>query len=406
MKSVQKQIEALKRGVIDLISEKELSDKLEKFTQEKKPLRVKLGVDPTAPDIHLGHTVVLQKLRQFQDLGHIGVLIIGDYTAIVGDPSGTQKTRPQLFESDIQLNAKTYFEQVQKILNMKRTEIRYNSEWFKKMLFSEVIQLASRMTVARMLERDDFSKRFKKGTPICIHEFIYPLMQGYDSLMVKADVELGGTDQLFNLLVGRQLQKEQGQEPQTILTTPLLPGTDGVQKMSKSLKNSIDVSGPPREMYGKIMSISDDLMWNYYELLSRVPQAKILENQEKVSDGKLNPKTVKMELAFELVERFYSREKAQFAADEFSNIFSSKKMPSSLESVVITIKQEKIMVAKLIMLAQCASSHTEAKRLIKQGAVTIEGQKIQDVNHEIPTKDQIVIKVGKRRFKKVIFKSP
>src|SRR3989338_2953862 len=399
----QQQLEELKRGTIDFIDEKDFIKKVEKSLKTKKPLRVKLGVDPTAPDIHLGHTVALQKLRQFQDLGHHAVLIIGDYTALVGDPSGTQKTRPQLSQDLIKKNAQTYFDQVQKILDMKKTEVRYNGEWFSKMSFVEVIKLASRMTVARMLERDDFSKRFKGGTPICIHEFIYPLMQGYDSLMVQADVELGGTDQIFNLLVGRQLQKEEGQESQVVLTTPLLEGTDGINKMSKSLNNAIGVTDSPTEMFGKVMSISDALMWKYYELLSHCSMDEILAQKEKAQSGKLNPKEAKVALAKELIERFHSKKEAQAAHEEFDRIFHEKQNPSDLEEVKITLDSSSVLVTQLMILGHCVESNGEAKRLIEQGAVSIDGKKISDIKATVPTKGSLILKVGKRKFKKIVF---
>jgi len=400
----QQQLEELKRGTIDFIDEKDFIKKVEKSLKTKKPLRVKLGVDPTAPDIHLGHTVALQKLRQFQDLGHHAVLIIGDYTALVGDPSGTQKTRPQLSQDLIKKNAQTYFDQVQKILDMKKTEVRYNGEWFSKMSFVEVIKLASRMTVARMLERDDFSKRFKGGTPICIHEFIYPLMQGYDSLMVQADVELGGTDQIFNLLVGRRLQKEEGGESQVVLTIPLLEGTDGIRKMSKSYDNYIGVTEAPSQIFGKVMSISDELMWKYYNLLSRCSLQEIEEKKEKANQGTLNPKFAKMELAYELVTRFYSKKEADKAQEEFNRIFQSKQNPSDIEEVALAVTDPKILVTQLMLLSHCAATSSEAKRLIQQGAVSIGNQKISDIKALVDTNGEVILKVGKRVFKKVIFK--
>lgn len=400
MISVDKQLESLSRGVIDFITPDELSKKI----QSKKQLRVKLGVDPTSPDIHLGHTVVLQKLRQFQDLGHKAVLIIGDYTALVGDPSGTLKTRPQLSEKEIKANVKTYVTQIQKVLSPERLELRYNGEWFKKMPFIDVIRLASRMTVARMLERDDFSKRFKGGSPICIHEFIYPLMQGYDSLMIKADVELGGTDQLFNLGVGRQLQKEAGEEPQVILTTPLLEGTDGIQKMSKSLNNYIGITESPDQIFGKAMSISDELMWKYYELLSLLSLEEIEEKRKKAESGALNPKDAKMELAHEFVARFYSKKEADRAAEGFERVFHERLNPTQMEEVVVKGEGAKILLSKLILFAQCATSHAEAKRLIQQGGVTWDGEKMTDEKAEVETKGEGVLKVGKRKFRKIVFK--
>src|SRR3989338_4981876 len=395
----QKQLEEIKRGAVDFVNEKEFLEKLKK----KKTLRVKLGVDPTSPDIHLGHTVVLQKLRQFQDLGHKAVLIIGDYTALVGDPSGIQKTRPQLTSEAIEKNSKTYFEQVKKILDFKNLEIRHNGEWFKKMSFVDIIKLASRMTVARMLERDDFSKRFKGGIPICIHEFIYPLMQGYDSLMVQSDVELGGTDQIFNLLVGRQLQKEEGQQSQVVLTTPLLEGTDGVNKMSKSLNNAIGVTDIPTEMFGKVMSISDALMWKYYELLSHCSMDEILAQKEKAQSGKLNPKEAKVALAKELIERFHSKQEAQSAEEEFDRIFHEKQNPSKLEEVKLTSEASVMLVTQLMVLSNCVESHAQAKRLIEQGAVSVDGKKIGEIKATLPAKGSFILTVGKRKFKKIVF---
>lgn len=405
MKEVQRQVEILRRGTIDFVAPEELSHKIEQALSQKGGLRVKLGIDPTSSDIHLGHTVVLQKLRQFQDFGHQAVLIVGDYTALVGDPSGTQKTRPQLTEKEIKTNVKTYVTQVQKILRPQRLELRYNSEWFKKMSFMDVIKLASRMTVARMLERDDFSKRFKGGSPICIHEFIYPLMQGYDSVRVEADVELGGTDQLFNLLVGRQLQKEEGKEPQVILTTPLLEGTDGVNKMSKSLNNAIGITEPPDQIFGKVMSLSDELMWKYYELLSSLSIEEIEKKRKGAESEALNPKDVKVELAHELVARFYSKKEADRAREGFERVFGEKKLPSELEKVMIKSEGNSIFLSKVMMMAQCASSHSEAKRLIRQGAVTWDGRKIVNEKEEIKIRSTLeaTLKVGKRRFKKVVF---
>lgn len=404
MNEVQKQIEIFQRGTVDFVAPGELSQKIERALSQKRGLRVKLGIDPTSSDIHLGHTVVLQKLRQFQDFGHQAVLIVGDYTALVGDPSGTQKTRPQLTEKEIKTNVKTYVTQVQKILRPQRLELRYNSEWFKKMPFMDVIKLASRMTVARMLERDDFSKRFKGGSPICIHEFIYPLMQGYDSVRVEADVELGGTDQLFNLLVGRQLQKEEGKEPQVILTTPLLEGTDGVNKMSKSLNNAIGITEPPDQIFGKVMSLSDELMWKYYELLSSLSMEEIEKKRKGAESEALNPKDVKVELAHELVARFYSKKEADRAREGFERVFHERLNPKEMEEVVVKRETEKILLSKLILMTHCATSHAEAKRLVQQGGVVWNEKKITDEKAEVDAKGEGVLKVGKRRFKKVVFK--
>ena len=398
------QLEEISRGTIDLVSRDELFKKLDQSIQTKKPLRIKLGVDPTSADIHLGHTVQLQKLRQFQNLGHTAVLIIGDYTALVGDPSGTLKTRPQLSLEDVQKNAKTYFEQVQQILDMKRLEVRYNGEWFSKMPFVDVVKLTSKMTVARMLEREDFSKRYKEGSPICIHEFIYPLMQGYDSLMVRADVEIGGTDQIFNLLVGRNLQKEEGLAPQVVLTMPLLEGTDGVRKMSKTYGNYIGVTDPAEQIFGKIMSISDDLMWKYYALLSSCSEQKIKDKKKETESGILNPKDLKVELALELVTRFHSKDLATQALEEFKRIFSEKKNPTNLEEMSMDVEGGSIGIVDLLTQSKSVSSHAEAKRLIQQGGVSIDGSKITDIKEQIKKGRAVILKVGKRFFKKIYLK--
>ncbi|OGQ17291.1 MAG: tyrosine--tRNA ligase [Deltaproteobacteria bacterium RIFCSPHIGHO2_02_FULL_40_11] len=399
MRTPKEQLQEVLRGTVDLVSEAELFNKLSK----KKKLRVKLGVDPSSKDIHLGHTVVLQKLRQFQDLGHQAVLIIGDYTALVGDPSGKQATRPQLTLAEVTDNAKTYFNQVQKILKMDAAEIRYNGEWFTKLAFVDVIKLASKMTVARMLERDDFSKRFKSGQSIAIHEFLYPLMQGYDSVMVKSDVELGGTDQLFNLLVGRQLQKDAGQDPQVILTTPLLEGTDGIQKMSKSLNNAIGITESPKEMFGKIMSVSDEMMWKYTELLSKISAKDLEEKQAQAADGKLNPKDAKVDLALEIVERFHGKKEAQIAKTQFEALFQKKALPDEMEEEKVSSKALPISLMKLLVDLRLVASNGEAKRMMKQGGVSLNQKKIEDLSFEIKSKGEYILKVGKRKFKKVIF---
>lgn len=404
MISAEQQLKEASRGTVDFINAEEFLKKVEHSLKTKKPLRIKLGADPTTPDLHLGHTVVLQKLRQFQDLGHKVIFIIGDYTALIGDPSGVQKTRPQLSSTEIKKNAKTYFDQIRKILDIKKLEIHYNGEWFSKMSFADVIQLTSKMTVARMLERDDFSKRYKSGNPICLHEFIYPLMQGYDSLKVKADVEIGATDQIFNLLVGRMLQKEEGQEQQVILTLPLLIGTDGVKKMSKSYGNGIGISDPPSEMFGKIMSISDELMWHYYELLSRLSLEEINAKKQSAQEGKLNPKDAKVELAKELVSRFHSDKEAQKVSQEFNRVFHSKEIPSDIEEVKLKFSEREISLVHLLVISKCVDSNSKAKRMIEQGAVTVDGNKISDILVKFPTNGKILLKVGKRIFKRIVFK--
>lgn len=401
MKTLSQQLESIQRGVVDCISSQELESKLKTAVEGKKPLRVKLGVDPSTADIHLGHTVVLQKLRQFQDLGHQAVLIIGDYTAMVGDPSGRDVTRPQLTFKQVREHAKTYVSQVGKLLDLPKTEIRYNSEWFQPLTFLEVIQLASKMTVARMLERDDFSKRYREGNSIAIHEFIYPLMQGYDSVQVKADIELGGTDQLFNLLVGRQLQKEEGHVPQAIITVPLLVGTDGAHKMSKSLNNAIGISDSPQDMYGKVMSISDALMWHYYELLSACSLAEIQSFKDKIQKDQLNPKLVKELLGMELVSRFHSKQEATAAQLQFQKIFHNKEVPEDMEEVKISISEEIGTLPSILLKANLVSSSAEAKRLIRQGGVSVNQKKITDITYALSKKGEYVLKVGKRKFMKV-----
>ncbi len=330
MLPVNEQIQVIQRGAVEIIDEKDLARKLEKSIKTGKPLRVKAGFDPTAPDLHLGHTVLLQKMKHFQELGHEVMFLIGDFTGMIGDPTGKSETRKHLTEEEVQENAKTYLEQVYKILDKDQTRIMFNSEWMKQFSATDMIQLAARYTVARMVERDDFQKRLANNLPVSIHELLYPLIQGYDSVAMEADIELGGTDQKFNLLVGRDLQRAYNMEPQCILTMPLLEGTDGVQKMSKSLNNSIGVLDSPVEMFGKIMSISDDLMWRYYELLSNVSVDEWKALQKKSADGSLNPKEVKVLLARELVERYHSTEAAEKAVSEFDNVFKNKNVPEDI----------------------------------------------------------------------------
>jgi tyrosyl-tRNA synthetase len=397
MKDIKKQLELIKRGAVDLVSEEELVAKLKKG----KPLRVKLGMDPTAPDIHLGHTVVMHKMRQFQDLGHKAILIIGDYTAMVGDPSGSNKTRPMLTSEEITANAKTYFTQASKILDIseERLEIRNNSSWLDKMKFADVIKLASQMTVARMLERDTFEIRYKAGVPIGTHEFLYPLMQGYDSVMVDSDVELGGTDQTFNNLVGRDIQKAYGKEPQIVLTTPLLVGLDGVEKMSKSKNNYIGVTDVPEDMFGKIMSISDDLMWNYYELLSASSLDEIKKLRKKVESGKVHPKETKEKLALEIIERYYDADSANDAKQHFDQVIVSKGTPDEMEE----FETNETGVLEVMTNSGMVKSKGEAKRLIAQGGVKLNDEKISDPFYDLPKGEQ-VLKVGKRKFLKVMVK--
>ncbi|MFH1830157.1 MAG: tyrosine--tRNA ligase [Pseudomonadota bacterium] len=396
---IEKQLELIKRGIVELVSEEELIAKLKRG----KPLRVKIGFDPTAPDLHLGHTVVMQKLKQFQDLGHTVIFLVGDFTARIGDPSGRDETRPTLSEDVIKKNAKTYMNQAGKILDMNKVEVRYNSEWLGKMSGLEIAELGSKQTVARMLERNDFKKRMKEGHDITILEFYYPLLQAQDSVVLKADVELGGTDQIFNLLMGRTIQKRSGQEPQVVLTMPLLVGTDGVQKMSKTYGNYIGIYEAPREIFGKMMSISDELMWTYYDLLSDLSADEIEEMKERVLTGKLHPKVAKENLAMEMVERFHSEKDALAARDEFERVFASKKLPDEIEEKVINADGDTVLLADTIVQAELCSSKNDARRMITQRAVELDGQKITDIGAQIPTTKDILLKVGKRRFARVKF---
>ena len=385
----------LKRGVDEILSEQDLIEKL----KENRPLRVKLGADPTAPDIHLGHTVVLNKLRQFQQLGHEVYFLIGDFTGMVGDPSGKNATRPPLSREDVLRNAETYKQQIYKILDPQKTHIVFNSEWLGKLGTEGMIRLASNYTVARMLERDDFKKRFSNNQPIAIHEFIYPLLQGHDSVALEADVELGGTDQKFNLLVGRELQKSAGQKPQVAITLPLLVGLDGEKKMSKSLGNYIGVTEAPGEMFGKIMSISDDLMWDWYNLLSFRPLAEIAQLKADVANGK-NPRDVKILLAKEIIARFHDEAAADAAEQEFINRFQKGAMPDEMPEFVF---EGEIGLANLLKEAGLVASTSEANRMVQQGGVKIDGEKVEDAKLVISA-STAVYQVGKRKFAKVTVK--
>ena len=385
----------LKRGVDEILSEQDLIEKL----KENRPLRVKLGADPTAPDIHLGHTVVLNKLRQFQQLGHEVYFLIGDFTGMVGDPSGKNATRPPLSREDVLRNAETYKQQIYKILDPQKTHIVFNSEWLGKLGTEGMIRLASNYTVARMLERDDFKKRFSNNQPIAIHEFIYPLLQGHDSVALEADVELGGTDQKFNLLVGRELQKSAGQKPQVAITLPLLVGLDGEKKMSKSLGNYIGVTEAPSEMFGKIMSISDDLMWDWYNLLSFRPLTEIAQLKADVANGK-NPRDVKILLAKEIIARFHDEAAAEAAEQEFINRFQKGAMPDDMPKFTF---EGEIGLANLLKEAGLVASTSEANRMVQQGGVKIDGEKVEDAKLVISA-STAVYQVGKRKFAKVTVK--
>ncbi|MGI5911904.1 MAG: tyrosine--tRNA ligase [Syntrophomonadaceae bacterium] len=396
-KQVNEQLQLIRRGVSEIIPEDELIKKLYRSIKENRPLKVKLGLDPTAPDIHLGHTVVLNKLRQFQDLGHEVHLIIGDFTGRIGDPSGKSETRKQLTEEEVQVNAATYKEQIFKILDQDKTIIHFNSEWLTSMNLTDVLTLAAKYTVARMLERDDFDKRYKEGLPIGIHEFMYPLLQGYDSVALKADVELGGTDQKFNLLVGRNLLKEYGLEPQIALTMPILEGTDGVQKMSKSLGNYIGVNEDAYEMFGKIMSIPDELITRYFELLTRVSQKDISFMHKDMEQGAVNPRDIKMRLAREIIAIYHSSQEAINAQERFLLVFSQRNIPQDIPNVVIS--EQNLWLPKFLYEQKMVASTSDGRRMIKQGAVKIDGEKYQDEN--VTAKNEMVIQVGKRKFVKL-----
>ncbi|MGH2567903.1 MAG: tyrosine--tRNA ligase, partial [Bacteroidota bacterium] len=360
------------------------------------------GCDPSRPDLHLGHSVVLRKLRQFQDLGHEAILIIGDFTGMIGDPSGRSKTRPSLSLEETHLNGQSYFEQATKILSSKKVRMYYNSEWLAKMNFADVIRLASKYTVARMLERDDFTDRYKAGEPVSVHEFLYPLAHAMDSVAIEADVELGGTDQKFNLLVGRDIQREYNLEPQVIVTTPILPGTDGVEKMSKSLDNYIGINEPPKEIYGKTMRIPDALIYAYFELTTDVSNKELAEIKKHLQDGQMNPRDEKRRLARALVTMYHDPKAAQRAEEEFDRIFVDKSLPDEVEEYRMTAANGSETVVGLITAAQLAASKSEARRLIEQGGVSIDGERVADLNARLPKKKEFILKIGKRKFLKVI----
>jgi tyrosyl-tRNA synthetase len=391
-------MDLIKRGVFEIIPEEDLVKKLEHSIKTKKPLNIKLGCDPSRPDLHLGHSVVLRKLRQFQDLGHQAILIIGDFTGMIGDPSGKSKTRPSLTLAETRKNGQSYFEQATKILSSQRVTMQYNSEWLDKMSFADVIRLASKYTVARMLERDDFTIRYKAGEPISVHEFLYPLAQAMDSVAIHADVELGGTDQKFNLLVGRDIQREFGQEPQVILMLPILAGTDGVEKMSKSLDNYIGVSDTPKEIYGKTLSIPDKLIYQYFELATDVPKKELLEIKKSLDNPNTNPRDTKRTLARTFVRMYHSQEAATGAEEEFDRIFVEKSIPDDIEEFTVSTP---MTITALIAEAKLATSKGEARRLIDQGGVSIDGERVSDPNVLLPDKSEFILKVGKRRFLKV-----
>ncbi len=401
----REQLERIKFGVAELISDDDMLKKLTRSKAKNQPLKIKLGADPTRPDIHLGHTVVINKLKLFQDLGHHVQFLIGDFTAMIGDPSGKNTTRPILTREEIEENARSYKVQIFKILDPEKTEIVFNSHWCEKMQFSEVISLASRYTVARMMERDDFTNRFKSGSPISLHELLYPLTQGYDSVMLKSDVEMGGTDQKFNLLVGRDLQSAYGQEPQCVLTMPILEGLDGVNKMSKSLDNYISVVDTPKDMFGKTMRVSDELMYRWYELLTDITASALSQLQMDVKEGRKHPRDVKVTLAKFLIRRFHSEAAAQHAEDEFNRIFVEKGLPDEVP-VFEVFAENQFGVCALMVKAGLASSNSEAGRLITGGGVQRDGEKLSDskAKWDLKSGEQFVLKAGKKKFVKIIIK--
>ena len=399
---LNEQMDVARRGAAEIIPEDDLAKKIEKSIKSKKPLNIKLGCDPSRPDLHLGHSVVLRKLRQFQDIGHQAILIIGDFTGMIGDPSGRSKTRPSLTLEETRQNGQTYFEQATKILSAQRITMFYNSEWLAKMSFTDVINLAGKYTIARMLERDDFTQRYKASEPIGVHEFLYPLAQAMDSVVTKADVELGGTDQKFNLLVGREIQREYGLEPQVALTTPILVGTDGVEKMSKSFDNYIGINESPREIYGKTMRIPDTLIYSYFELTTDVTNKDLKEIKRQLQDKNTNPRDLKRRLARTLVTLYHTNDAAQKAEDEFDRIFVEKSLPDEIEEFRLKSANGASNVGSLLIATQFASSKSEARRLVEQGGVTIDGSKATDINDSLPQKKEFILKVGKRRFLKII----
>ncbi len=400
MATIDSALDLIRRGADEILLEVDLAKKLKKG----RPLRIKAGFDPTAPDLHLGHAVLINKMRQFQDLGHEVIFLIGDFTGMIGDPTGKSATRPPLTRDDVIDNARTYEQQIFKILDPEKTLIMFNSSWMNDMDAADLIQLAAKHTVARMLERDDFNKRYSANQPIAIHEFLYPLVQAYDSVALKADVELGGTDQKFNLLVGRQMQEAYGQEPQVVLTMPILEGLDGAQKMSKSLDNYIGINEPPQEMFGKIMSISDDLMWRYFELLSFKPLSEIDDYKKEISDGG-NPRDVKMRLAEEIIGRFHDEAAARQAREDFINRFRHGAIPDDMPELVLESTDEGLPIGQILKKSGLTSSTSEAFRMIRQGAVKVDGEKISDREIILAGGGTYVVQVGKRKFSRITIKS-
>jgi tyrosyl-tRNA synthetase len=396
------QMDLIRRGVAEIIREEDLARKIERSLQTHKPLRIKLGCDPSRPDLHLGHSVVLRKLRQFQDLGHHAILIVGDFTGMIGDPSGRSKTRPPLTLEETRRNGQSYFEQATRILSAKRIQMVYNSDWLGKMSFSDVIALGAKYTVARMLERDDFERRYKAGEPISVHELLYPLAQAMDSVAVEADVELGGTDQKFNLLVGRDIQREYGMDPQVTLTMPILPGTDGVEKMSKSLDNYIGISEAPQQIYGKTLSIPDTLIYDYLLLATTLPEAELASIHQQLENGSANPRDLKRRLARELVTLYHDAGAAQAAEEEFDKVFVRKDLPDEIPEARLKTGGGPVGILRLLTETGLASSNSDARRLIEQGGVSVDGQRITEQTAQIDLGHGVIIKVGKRKFVRAI----
>jgi tyrosyl-tRNA synthetase len=408
MKPVAEQLAYLKKGCVDIIQEDELRAKLERSVRENRPLKVKVGFDPTAPDLHLGHTVILRKMKHFQDLGHDVIFLIGDFTGLIGDPSGRNATRPPMTREEIARNAETYKAQVFKILDAHKTIIDFNSRWLGALTSFEIIQLAAKYTVARILERDDFTKRYKTGLPISVHEILYPLYQAYDSVALRCDVEMGGTDQKFNLLVGRDIQREYGQEPQIVITLPLLEGLDGVEKMSKSLGNYVGITEPPAEMFGKLMSVSDPLMYRYYELLTDEPAARIEDWKKEAAAGRLNPRDLKVRLAKTVIADFWGAEEGDKAAAEFDRVFRNKEVPNELQERGVRLAGVAKEAPLVQVMTECGifPSRGEAKRVIQQGGVYLDGKRVEDIAYRIDfaAKPEYVLKVGKKNFYKLILR--